>query len=66
MSTTYIDRAAVARSVDLLTEIRDNYGKIMAQFPKSDSMAYYLEHVNGLTEAIEILQSTQSQSRRAV
>lgn len=66
MSATYLDRAAVARSVELLTEIRDNYGKIIKQYPKSDSMGYYLEHVNGLNEAIGILQSTQTPRRTAV
>lgn len=58
-TATYLDRGAVARSILLLREIRANYEKIMVEFPKSSGLTYYQEHVDGLSEAIAIIESTR-------
>jgi len=39
----------------LLTEIRSNYEKLIEEFPFSESIMYYRDHVVGLTDAIEEL-----------
>lgn len=56
-TANYMDRVAVARAIELLGEIRERYETIIREFPKSDSMRYYREHVDGLREAIEVLES---------
>ena len=54
---SYMDRAAVARAIELLSEIRSRYATIILEFPKSDSLRYYRDHLDGLAEAIEVLES---------
>lgn len=58
-TATYLDRGAVARSILLLREIQANYEKIVVEFPKSNSLKYYQDHIDGLGEALAIIESTR-------